>query len=229
MAGYYNLEVPWSKAKREWCCKNKQLGCEGLFNCSPEDSNNALNTWSEDQAKFCCKSFDIGCGASPQPRFDCDVDYARWRASWSVQKQEWCCRHRQRGCVDIHDCDYGHAANDYGLWSVTKKEWCCMHWNVLCKQVYAPVAAFQPLRLVSTDSLGSSSHIRGTISNPSNSVLMLYGSFLAAALGSIAVACRLLGATHSGHPLHGLGLGYAEVQSQAVGDEAPPRWPLLLR
>jgi len=228
MAGYYNVEVPWSKAKREWCCKNKQLGCESVFNCSPEDTNNALISWSKEKAEFCCTSFHIGCDLSAQPRFDCDVDYARWRASWSVAKQEWCCRHRQRGCVDIHDCDYGHADNDYGLWSVTKKEWCCMHWNVLCEQVYAPVAAFQPLRLVSTDSLSASSRIRRTVDKPSNSVLVLGGSLLAAALGSIAVAYRLFGATRPGHLPHELG-SYAEVQSQVTADEAPPRWPLLLQ
>jgi hypothetical protein len=221
---YYNVEVPWSKAKHEWCCKNKRLGCETVFNCSPEDKDNALSTWSQEKVEFCCKSYDIGCGLSAaQPRFDCDVDSASWRTSWSVAKQKWCCRHRKRGCVDIPDCNYGHAHNDYSLWSVMKKEWCCMHENVLCEQVYAPQAAFQPMRLVSTDSFSTSGHIRRMISNrnPSTSVLVLCGSLLAVALGSMFVACRLLGATRPGHPLHELGSGYAEVQSQATADEAP--------
>lgn len=98
-----------------------------------------------------------------------------------------------------------------------------MHEKVLCGQVYAPQAAFQPMRLVSTDSLGASGQGVGTIGsrNPSNSVLVLCASLLVVALGGAAVACRLLGTIRPGHPLHELGSGYAEIQSQAIADEAP--------
>lgn len=53
---------------------------------------------------------------------------ADWKTSWTVAKQEWCCSHRQVGCVTPSskpfDCDTGFS-NWETLWSKAQQAWCC--------------------------------------------------------------------------------------------------------
>ncbi|CAK0861942.1 unnamed protein product, partial [Prorocentrum cordatum] len=44
-------------------------------------------------------------------RWDCSVGQQHWRRAWSANKQEWCCKHEQRGCDGRQD-DEGGAIHD---------------------------------------------------------------------------------------------------------------------
>eukprot|EP01063_Lacrimia_lanifica_P001266 TRINITY_DN1061_c0_g1_i3.p1 TRINITY_DN1061_c0_g1~~TRINITY_DN1061_c0_g1_i3.p1 ORF type:complete len:290 (+),score=78.27 TRINITY_DN1061_c0_g1_i3:136-1005(+) len=59
----------WTEAKREWCCKEKQIGCAhptslpmvGEFNCKSREM------WTEAKREWCCKEKQIGCPAVGHP------------------------------------------------------------------------------------------------------------------------------------------------------------------
>mmetsp|Transcript_20085 Transcript_20085/g.53850 ORF Transcript_20085/g.53850 Transcript_20085/m.53850 type:complete len:548 (+) Transcript_20085:2-1645(+) len=85
-AGLPNWEKGWSDQKKEWCCKEKSLGCP--FDCDA-GVENWEDGWSEDKKEFCCESTDVGC------KFDCAAGLPKWETGWSEAKKEWCCVNKQ--------------------------------------------------------------------------------------------------------------------------------------
>jgi hypothetical protein len=85
-AGFANWEKGWSEPKKEWCCKEKSMGCP--FDCDA-GVDNWENGWSEDKKEFCCEHTDVGC------KFDCDAGFPKWETGWSEEKKEWCCVNKQ--------------------------------------------------------------------------------------------------------------------------------------
>jgi len=62
------------------------------------------------------------------PSYDCDADYADWKASWSYDKQAWCCENRGSACstADGPAFDCGAALENWQkAWSDKKKAHCC--------------------------------------------------------------------------------------------------------
>jgi len=45
----------WSKEKKRWCCKKKNIGCK--YNCLTRE------LWSDEKKKWCCKNKKLGCPA----------------------------------------------------------------------------------------------------------------------------------------------------------------------
>eukprot|EP00929_Paragymnodinium_shiwhaense_P035821 TRINITY_DN19296_c0_g1_i1.p1 TRINITY_DN19296_c0_g1~~TRINITY_DN19296_c0_g1_i1.p1 ORF type:complete len:1076 (+),score=331.79 TRINITY_DN19296_c0_g1_i1:92-3319(+) len=98
--------------------------------------------------------------------FDCGLDRRQWRVAWSEEKQRYCCREVQVGCVEgakdapsavsqekvssdhlLIEDDADDAGFDCTLdvdqwgtaWSDEKKDWCCKANNIGCKAVDALV------------------------------------------------------------------------------------------
>jgi len=107
--------------------------------------------WSQNKQDFCCRTENIGCRAVPLPAppepppapsgpvdpFNCADGVLNWKAGWSVQKKQWCCRIHGKGCPENgegwaavpaaqYDCDAGFA-NWVKGWSNVKKVWCCQN------------------------------------------------------------------------------------------------------
>eukprot|EP00927_Polykrikos_kofoidii_P077617 TRINITY_DN74549_c0_g1_i1.p1 TRINITY_DN74549_c0_g1~~TRINITY_DN74549_c0_g1_i1.p1 ORF type:complete len:794 (-),score=126.58 TRINITY_DN74549_c0_g1_i1:128-2509(-) len=123
---FQNREMAWSSEKKDWCCKNKGVGCVALFDCTA-GVENAANGWSAQKKAWCCKNKAIGCGDS----FDCSAGVENAMVGWSNEKTEWCCKNKNVGCAESFDCGAGQANREIG-WSSEKKAWCCKNQGVGC-------------------------------------------------------------------------------------------------
>jgi len=85
--GFANWEAGWSAEKKEYCCKVRNMGCEGPgashnFNCDDEFANWEMS-WSSAKKKFCCKERGMGCEvAAAQPRAAGIADGFTQSISW---------------------------------------------------------------------------------------------------------------------------------------------------
>lgn len=85
-AGLANWEKGWSDPKKEWCCKEKSMGCP--FDCDA-GVDNWEQGWADDKKEFCCEHTNVGC------KFDCDAGFPKWETGWSEEKKAWCCVNKQ--------------------------------------------------------------------------------------------------------------------------------------
>lgn len=86
-AGYGDWTRSWPPEKRAYCCFFYRRGC-------PEAS--ALTTFPPEPLT-----------TSPEPPtassepYDCLAGFFNWGSQWSMEKQDWCCLHHQRGCATL--------------------------------------------------------------------------------------------------------------------------------
>lgn len=71
-------------------------------------------------------------------QFDCGAELKNWETQWSVEKQQWCCKHEDRGCKSTSlDHDEFNCTHDYhnwtSKWTKQKKAWCCVQDEPGCK------------------------------------------------------------------------------------------------
>ncbi|CAK0840542.1 unnamed protein product [Prorocentrum cordatum] len=100
------------------------------------------------------QAYDPGLAGllSEQDLFDCAEEANKWRSSWSVQRQEWCCSHRRVGCAAesgggpadpaaaasrvLADGSSFDCREDIGTWESSwgpeRKRWCCSNMHVAC-------------------------------------------------------------------------------------------------
>merc|ERR1712060_1027923 len=71
-AGVAGPKTAWSVEEREWCCQNKNVGCDL-----------ALEVESKQETFF-----------------DCDAAKNNWVAAWSDKKKAFCCQYNQTYCAD---------------------------------------------------------------------------------------------------------------------------------
>ena len=153
--GFASWEKGFSNAKKEWCCRQHAIACPVETSTSTEefDCKEGFDNWelgfSEAKKEWCCGHHAIACpvetptstaaptstsqAALPSTSFDCYEDVP---AHWPKEKQDWCCQHKERGClagqeVDEFDCNDGLANWELGF-SAAKKAWCCKHYWVAC-------------------------------------------------------------------------------------------------
>merc|ERR1712129_533753 len=133
LAGLPRWRLGWSKPKKDWCCKNKGLGCK--FNCSA-GALRWKRGWSQVKKDWCCKNRNFGCegkaavntstagvktGTTTMPStsaprtttvitttvtttpFDCQAGLLRAAVGWSKEKQAWCCKNQKVGCMKGDD------------------------------------------------------------------------------------------------------------------------------
>jgi len=72
-AGAWNQEEGWSPEKKQWCCRNKAVGCK-------------------DRAEWERVENDL---------FDCKVGKGDWGEVWRLNGKKWCCDLAGAGCLDI--------------------------------------------------------------------------------------------------------------------------------
>lgn len=64
--GMGSWETVWTEDQKEWCCRNKKLGCPSppLFDCTAGLPHWKLG-WSDMKKTWCCKRFQKGCPEAP--------------------------------------------------------------------------------------------------------------------------------------------------------------------
>lgn len=70
--------------------------------------------------------------ASANKSYDCVAGYSNWHTGWSLDKKEWCCQHKSRGCPEGQPAPYDCLTSDSQSWAEQKKEWCCQHHHRGC-------------------------------------------------------------------------------------------------
>lgn len=147
-AGYVNWECGWSQSKKEWCCKNRVMGCpkEIPYDCEA-GVENLDQGWSIGQKAWCCLHGGHGCDPppTPAPDYDCLDGLDQWYTLWPTEKQDWCCKHEDRAC---YHCDEG-LERWHEEWSIGKKDWCCRHYGQGCEaQLHSTECTEQGLELL---------------------------------------------------------------------------------
>lgn len=124
----------------------RPLGPEVLI-AELEDCDHGYEDWRRNwdvpKQVVCCAMHGKACptdgepqaaAAGPQPPFDCAATEAQSVTDWSLDRQQWCCKHEGLGChpaSTYFDCDAGFV-NWQSVWSVEKSSWCCSHEGRAC-------------------------------------------------------------------------------------------------
>lgn len=167
------IQQGWSQDQKDWCCKNKEIGCESgdseghaqqPFEC--RDVMESL-IWPDEKRIWCCENKELGCAVKNQP-FDCDENFIIWEFAWSDQKKGWCCKHKEKGCKSNEkflapmkgsdskdgtlpfDCEND---SDMDYWSGDKKAWCCGYSEKGCEK-FSTTATTTTQTTTSTTNLG---------------------------------------------------------------------------
>jgi len=106
-------------------------------------------TWSLDKQWRCCQKGNFACPITGDPAppmlgtvdpYNCADGFTNWKAEWSLEKKQWCCKMHGRGCgadaevpAPQYDCNSG-LPNWVKGWSPGKKQWCCAHGTASCPQ-----------------------------------------------------------------------------------------------
>lgn len=125
---YFDWHSAWSPRKKDWCCKRYRRGCAVDATVTNTTSTTASTTrtpprahshacllagglwrgWPARRRAWCCSVAGVGCPVrqskatrtsktttppTPTHGYDCD------KSDMSSSAREWCCLHRQRGCV----------------------------------------------------------------------------------------------------------------------------------
>ncbi|CAL1174103.1 unnamed protein product [Cladocopium goreaui] len=67
-------------------------------------------------------------------KYNCHLDSATWRTSWSKNKQTWCCMSHPEFCGSMQlpfDCNEG-LTDWKASWPTAKKQWCCRNFAMGC-------------------------------------------------------------------------------------------------
>ncbi|CAE8614602.1 unnamed protein product, partial [Polarella glacialis] len=143
-ASLANWKAAWSDAKKTWCCRYQNLGCDQHVHNCQDGLANWMTKWSYQKKLFCCETKQVGCEAGQQGKHDCDAGLLNWRMGWSDEKTHWCCVNHHKGCdLALHaepqgpkplfDCDAGLWNFRVG-WAQPKKDWCCSNRHVGCER-----------------------------------------------------------------------------------------------
>merc|ERR1712113_92432 len=87
----------WSGDKKMYCCVERQVGCDistsflVTFDC--KDAADDWEAWSEHKKAYCCHTTGVACD-----RYDCDKDLEKAQDLWCVERRQWCCAFKNRGC-----------------------------------------------------------------------------------------------------------------------------------
>ena len=100
-AALSNFHRAWSPAKKQWCCQERQKGCEG--NTKPSVDPGAGMMWKHVQINgYWVWQVVAGGGGAvavpPSLPYDCSVGQVNWKIGWSAPKKTWCCAHNHVGC-----------------------------------------------------------------------------------------------------------------------------------
>lgn len=104
------LTPPWSEHKKTWCCREKHKGCP--FDCQAGLSTSQVG-WTLQKKAWCCGHEMLGCpekensadvsGSTDQgdqvDEYDCERADMAEELSWTVVHYEWCCKHKQKMCL----------------------------------------------------------------------------------------------------------------------------------
>merc|ERR1712039_596506 len=87
----------WGGDKKMYCCVEHQVGCDistsflVTFDC--KDAADDWEAWSEHKKAYCCHTTGVACD-----RYDCDKDLEKAQDLWCVERRQWCCAFKNRGC-----------------------------------------------------------------------------------------------------------------------------------
>lgn len=70
--------------------------------------------------------------------FNCEDGYASWQTAWNEDKQDWCCKFKQRACPEPPKYDCSVPQNQ---WHFAQKAWCCLHTRQGCPPTTPPPTA----------------------------------------------------------------------------------------
>ncbi|CAE7254345.1 Ide [Symbiodinium natans] len=166
-AGFSNWKHGWSRSKKDWCCHNKNKGCEP-YNCEGETDD-----WEQPRRTYCCNNYQIACAVTTLNPLKCEApctihgetSTCQERIDWTKentfvgrgnacalaysQVQVECdvcraCSIQEAGCgvpqgqgSDPYDCDAA-LSNSPRAWSPGKKQWCCNQKHKGCEGDHPP-------------------------------------------------------------------------------------------
>ncbi|CAE7784372.1 unnamed protein product [Symbiodinium pilosum] len=157
----------WSEAKKDWCCKNTQLGCaksgevleaqDAKTTSEPFDCQvDPFEHWSEAKKQWCCSNKSLGCAKEDAPAKDAKKQWccsnkslgcAKEDAPAKDAKKQWCCSNKSLGCAkeDAPAKDALDASEPFDCqvdpvehWSEAKKQWCCSNKSLGCAAAQEP-------------------------------------------------------------------------------------------
>uniref|UniRef100_A0A7S0A051 Uncharacterized protein n=1 Tax=Pyrodinium bahamense TaxID=73915 RepID=A0A7S0A051_9DINO len=134
--GYFNWDKAWSNQKKHYCCDTYGRGCPAVAGAAVAG---AQPTTTGEFVQYNCE----------------DDGHKSWIKDWPVEKQAWCCKHRNTGCLrdddalmeqneasareelkqtqepKKYDCNRGGDPwRDH--WPVNKRVYCCLNFKVGC-------------------------------------------------------------------------------------------------
>jgi len=98
-AGLSNFHSGWSPGKKEWCCNQKGMGCEGAT--PPAFPAAAGMVWKKEKVNgFWTWVMVRKNTAHPDSLpYDCNAGLANADTGWSEGKKHWCCTNEHKGCI----------------------------------------------------------------------------------------------------------------------------------
>lgn len=94
--GYTSWAEAWSSDKKRWCCQEYSRGCETTMPAAhAAATTEAMTTAHPHQPSTSAKPTE------PPDSYECSKGgYFDWESSWTRDKKEWCCQHRNTGCPE---------------------------------------------------------------------------------------------------------------------------------
>jgi len=123
----------WTQEKREWCCKEEQVGCPMTttskpYNCKTDLANSEVE-WSAAKKIYCCAEEKLGCPkptVTTTPRPTVTTTTVTTVTTTTTRRTYL---PGQTTTTQLYDCLSGENMD---AWSRAKKAWCCAHDHVAC-------------------------------------------------------------------------------------------------
>lgn len=122
----------WPVDKQAWCCEHYARGCPTSSTFTTTRTTVTRPTTGPPTTTTAMATTWVMVPIAA--KYDCTED-ATWATSWEDAKQQWCCAHTGRGCIEPPPADpfvCTAGLRWVHLWSTDKKDWCCVHKQLGC-------------------------------------------------------------------------------------------------